>query len=184
MVFRRDRNATKVNGRETYAATMAALISTLTCMLGFTASASKPRTPTPSDRVQEQKASQTARRTVRVVVDGKEVQGDGVTEQRHASGRRTTSVKWRDDHGSGTISARDIELTTDLDDVHSIAKDGYLVIDETRDGIRRRLKIEPASDGKLKRAYSVKGVLREMDEEDKAWLSRILHDFLDSSRRE
>lgn len=183
MLFREDRNATKTSAGKAYV-TMAALISTLTCMLGFTAYASQPMTPTSSEHVQEKKGFQTARRTVREVVDGQEVKGDVTGQQQIALGRRTTSVKWKDDNGSGSINAKDIELTSDSNDVSSIAKGGYLTIDETRDGIRRRLKIEPSSDGTLKRTYSVKGTVQEMDEEGRAWLSRILHGFLDSSRQE
>ena len=93
---------------------------------------------------------------------------------KQSSGERTAS--WKDDHGSGNIKAKNVELTNDSKDVKAIAKGGYLVIDETRDGVRRRLKIEPADDGKLKRTYSVDGVTQEMDEIGKAWLARILHD--------
>jgi hypothetical protein len=182
MLFRKDRSATKTRAGEAYA-TVAALISTLTCMLGFPAHARQPLTPASLDHVQEKKAPQKPRRTVRVVVNGHEVKGDDVT-QLSAGGKRTTSVTWKDDHGSGSIDAKNIELTSDSNDVNSIAKDGYLNIEETRDGIRRRLKIEPSSDGTLKRTYSVKGNVQEMDEEGKAWLSRILHDFLDPSRRQ
>lgn len=184
MLFRKDRNATKTSAGGTYA-TMAALISTLTCMLGFTAHASQPMTPTSSEHVQEKKGFQTARRTVREVVDGQEVKSDGVTQQQQsASGKRTTSVQWKDDNGSGSINAKDVELTSDSNDVSSISKGGYLTIDETRDGIRRRLKVEPSSDGTLRRTYSFKGNVQEMDEEGRAWLSRILRNFFDSSRRE
>ena len=95
---------------------------------------------------------------------------------KHSSAERTTS--WKDDHGSGTLKAKNVELTSDSKDVKAIAKGGYLVIDETRDGVRRQLRIEPAGDGKLKRSYSVDGVTQDMDETGKAWLARILHDSL------
>jgi hypothetical protein len=107
----------------------------------------------------------------------------GVTaQQNQTAGQRKAKVHWKDDHGSGTLSARDIELTPDSNDINAVAKDGYLAIDETRDGIRRKLRIEPAIDGKLKRTYSVNGVVKEMDEEGKAWLAKILHDRLDSNQ--
>ena len=183
MLFRKDRDATKTSASGAYA-TMAALISTLTCMLGFTAQASQPITPASLDHVQEKKAPQKAGRTVRVLVDGREVKDYDVSQLSASGGRRTTSVTWKEDNASGSIDAKNIELTSDSSDVSSIAKDGYLTIEETRDGIKRRLKIEPSSDGTLKRTYSVKGKVQEMDEEGRAWLSRILHDFLDSSRRE
>ncbi|HET6977276.1 MAG TPA: hypothetical protein VFI24_13190 [Pyrinomonadaceae bacterium] len=83
---------------------------------------------------------------------------------------------WKDDHGSGTLRAKNVELTGNSKDVKSIGKDGYLVIDETRDGVRRQLKIEPAANGKLKRTFTVDGVTQEMDGTAKTWLAKILHD--------
>lgn len=165
MLLRRNRKIAKLTGRKTRA-TMTASILALTCMPGVTI------------------CGQTPHRTTRVFIDGREVKSAEATRQQsQPGGRRTTSVKWKDDQGHGAISAKDVELTTDLNDISSIAKDGYLVIDETRDGIRRRIKIEPLTDGKLKRTYSVNGVAREIDEAGQAWLARILHDFLDSSRQ-
>ena len=99
-------------------------------------------------------------------------------QQNKSSGERTAD--WKDEHGSGTLKAKKVELTADSKDVKAIGKDGYLVIDETRDGVRRQLKIEPADDGKLKRTFSVDGVTQEMDETAKAWLAKILHDSLTS----
>lgn len=164
MLLRRNRTIAKLTGRRT-CATMTASILALTCIPGVTT------------------RGQTPHRTTRVFVDGREVKGDGVTEQqKQPGGRRTTSVKWKDDHGHGTLNAKDVEFNTDFNDINSIARDGYLAIDETRDGIRRRIKIEPLTDGKLKRTYSVNGVAREIDQEGQAWLAKILHDFLDSSR--
>jgi hypothetical protein len=104
-----------------------------------------------------------------------------IAQQNQTSGQRKAKVHWKDDHGSGTLNARDIELTSDSNDINAIAKDGYLAIDETRDGIRRKLRIEPAIDGKLKRTYSVNGVVKEMGEEGKAWLAKILHERLDTN---
>jgi hypothetical protein len=95
---------------------------------------------------------------------------------KQSSAERTAS--WKDDHGSGNLKAKNVELTSDSKDVKAIGKGGYLMIDETRDGVRRQLRIEPAADGKLKRTYSVDGVTQDMDEPGKAWLARILHDSL------
>jgi hypothetical protein len=97
-------------------------------------------------------------------------------QQNKSSGERTAS--WKDDHGSGNLKAKNVELTAGSKDVQAIAKGGYLVIDDTRDGVRRYLTIEPAGDGKLKRTFSVDGVTQEMDESGKAWLARILHENL------
>lgn len=102
-----------------------------------------------------------------------------ISKQENKSiGERTAD--WKDEHGSGTLHAKKVELTADSKDVKAIGKDGYLAIDETRDDIRRQLKIEPAADGKLKRTYSVDGVTQEMDETAKAWLAKILHDSIAS----
>ena len=127
---------------------MAAFILALTCMPGFTILARSFTTGSLSDRMSNQ--------------------------PNKSSGERTTN--WKDDHGSGTLSAKNVELTADSKDVKAIGKAGYLVIDETRDGVRRRLRIEPAVDGTLKRTFSVDGATQEMDETAKAWLARILHD--------
>lgn len=99
-------------------------------------------------------------------------------QENKSSGERTAN--WKDEHGSGTLKAKKVELTADSKDVKAIGKGGYLVIDETRDGVRRQLKIEPADEGKLKRTFSVDGATQEMDETAKAWLAKILHDSLTS----
>ena len=100
------------------------------------------------------------------------------SQEKQSGGERTAN--WKDDHGSGTFKAKHVELTTDSKDVKSIGKGGYLVIDETRDGVRRQLRIEPAADGKLKRTFSVDGVTQEMDATAKEWLAHILHDSFTS----
>jgi hypothetical protein len=132
---------------------MASFILALTCMPGFTILARTLTTASLSDQMSKQ-------------------------ENKSAGAERT--AEWKDDHGRGSLHAKKVELTADGKDVKAIGKDGYLVIDETRDGVRRRLKIEPADDGKLKRTYSVDGVTQEMDEIGKAWLARILHDSITS----
>jgi hypothetical protein len=175
MIFKRDRNAKKLTAGKSFAI-LASLLIALPCLLGFTASASKPVPPDSLGQTQEPQSPEKARRIV--VVDGKVVSGDVTTDQSKLPGSRNTEVKWTDDQGSGTISAKNIRLTSDGDDVKSIAKDGHLVIDETSGGIRRQLKLEPDKDGKLKRTYSVRGVVQEFDEEGQAWLSKILHDYL------
>lgn len=133
-------------------ASMASFILALTCMPGFTILARGLTTASLSDQMSKQ--------------------------QNKSSGERTAN--WKDDHGSGTLNAKNVELTADSKDVKAIGKDGYLVIDETRDGVRRRLRIEPAADGKLKRTFSVDGVTQEMDKTAKAWLARTLHDSVTS----
>ena len=175
MIFKRDRNAKKLTAGKSVAV-LASLFIALPCILGFTANASKPVPPDSLGQTQEPQPPQKARRIV--VVDGKVVSGDGITEQPNLQGSRNTEVKWTDDQGSGNISAKNIRLTSDGNDVKSIAKDGYLVIDETSGGIRRQLKLEPDKDGKLKRTYSVRGVVQEFDEAGQTWLSNILHDYL------
>ena len=131
---------------------MASFILALTCMPGFTILARSLTTTSLWDQMSKQ--------------------------QSKSSGERTAD--WKDEHGTGTIHVKNVELTADSKDVKAIGKDGYLTIDETRDGVRRRLKIEPAGDGKLKRTYSVDGVTQEMDDTAKAWLARILHDSITS----
>ena len=102
---------------------------------------------------------------------------DQTSKHQHKSNAERTA-HWKDDHGSGNLKAKNVELTADSKDVKAIGKDGYLVIDETRDGVRRQLRIEPAADGKLKRTYSVDGVTQEMDKTAKEWLAKTLHDSI------
>ena len=179
MLIRRNLNSPSIK----VGAAPAALVLALTCMPGSAIHAGSLTTANPSNQMSKQETSPTPHRTTRVFVDGKEVKDDnGTAQQNQSGGRRTTDVKWKDDHGSGTLNAKDVELTADSKDIKTIAKDGYLAIDETRDGVRRQLKIEPAGYGKVKHTYSVAGKAQEMDETGKAWLARILHDYLDSSR--
>jgi hypothetical protein len=157
LLTRRNRNLTSSK----VCAHPAALMLALTCVPGFTIHAGSLTKGDPFNQAFMQKVSQTPPRTTQ-------------------AGQRTTKVQWKDDHGSGTLSAKDFALTADSKDINAIAKDGHLAIDETRDGIRRKLRIEPTREGTLKRTYSVNGVAKEMDEEGKAWLAGIIHNFLNS----
>jgi hypothetical protein len=124
-----------------------------------------------------------AGRTERVVIDGKEVRsGDGssnsdLSTQTAPRSGRDTDVKWSDDHGHGSVSAKNVELTDDLNDVKFIPAGGYLTVDESRGGLTRRFRAEPGKDGKIKRAYLVNGEAHEFDADGKKWLARILHKF-------
>lgn len=125
-------------------------------------------------------------RTERVVIDGKEVRsgstgssGNMSTQTAPRSGR-DTDVKWSDDHGHGSVSAKNVELTGDLNDVKFIPEGGYLTVDESRGGLTRRFRAEPGKDGKIKRAYLVNGEAHEFDADGKKWLARILHKFFEN----
>ncbi len=119
-------------------------------------------------------------RTERVVIDGKEVRGGSsgsMSTQTAPRSGRDTDVKWSDDYGHGSVSAKNVELTGDLNDVKFIPEGGYFTVDETRGGLTRRFRAEPGKDGKLKRAYLVNGEPHEFDADGKKWLARILHKF-------
>jgi hypothetical protein len=125
-------------------------------------------------------------RTVRIVIDGKEVQNGSDLSAQDSAPRagRETDLKWSNDEGSGAVRAKNIELTDDLADVKSVPADGYIFIEETRGGMTRRFRAEPGKDGKLKRTYAVNNQTHEFDADAKRWLSDILHRcFQDSSRQ-
>ncbi|MDT7543404.1 MAG: hypothetical protein QOE33_3308 [Acidobacteriota bacterium] len=124
-------------------------------------------------------------RTERIVIDGKEVQhGSDLATQTAPRAGRDTDVKWSDDRGSGSIKAKNAELTSDLDDIKYIAEGGYFSIDETRGRVTRRFRAEPGRDGKIKRAYMVNGEAHEFDVDAKKWLAGLLHEYFeDSSQR-
>jgi len=125
-------------------------------------------------------------RTVRIVIDGKEVQNGSDLSAQDSAPRagRETDLKWSNDQGSGAVRAKNVELTTDLGDVKSVPEGGYLFIEETRGGVTRRFRAEPGKDGKLKRTYAVNNEAHEFDADAKKWLSDILHRcFQDSSQQ-
>lgn len=155
---------------------LAAMLMTVSCM-------------SPASAQQDGQPKQGAKsgRTERVVIDGKEVRGgnsssssssDRSTQTAPRSGR-DTDVKWSDDHGHGSVSAKNVELTGDLNDVKFIPEGGYLTVDESRGGLTRRFRAEPGKDGKIKRAYLVNGEAHEFDADGKKWLARILHKFFE-----
>jgi len=79
------------------------------------------------------------------------------------------------------FKAKDVEVAGDATDIESIGPHGYLFIAEERRGLQRTLRIEPNSDGQLKRSYSIQGMERTFDAEARDWLARNLLDFVRQS---
>lgn len=66
------------------------------------------------------------------------------------------------------------EFTDDYADIRSVSEGGAVRVEETRDGMTRRLDITPDASGQLRRAYSVNGQPGILDGQAKAWLAGIL----------
>lgn len=146
--------------------------------------------PASAQQAGQPKGGAKSGRTERVVIDGKEVRGGSSSSNSGSSSGdlsaqtaprsgRDTDVKWSDDNGHGSVSAKNVELTGDLNDVKFIPEGGYLTVDESRGGLTRRFRAEPGKDGKIKRAYLVNGEAHEFDADGKKWLARILHKFFE-----
>lgn len=71
-----------------------------------------------------------------------------------------------------TVNGR-VKFAEDYSDVTSISDGGSIEVTEERDGVKRRFEAV-SSGGAITRSYYVQGQRRPMDDEGRAWLSRIL----------
>ncbi len=67
----------------------------------------------------------------------------------------------------------EVEFNDDHTDIVSISPDGSFTIAEVRDGVERKLKIEPYK-GELKYNYKVDGKSRPFDDEARKWFRELL----------
>jgi beta-lactamase regulating signal transducer with metallopeptidase domain len=73
-----------------------------------------------------------------------------------------------------------VEFAPDESDVTGMAPDAELAIEETRDGVTRRLVVTPADRG-TSRDYRVDGEARDFDAAGRAWLAQVLPDIFRST---
>lgn len=76
------------------------------------------------------------------------------------------------------LLAKDVLLTRDRRDFERISLDGFVVFRETVEGVTRRVRIQPGSDGQLR--YTWNGDFSATDRD--AWLRRMFTHFADSTR--
>lgn len=93
-----------------------------------------------------------------------------------------TRIRYSDGDHSVEIRARGGLEFTDTDaDIKSIARDGYLMIEERRGGVSRRIEVVPGADALPQRAFYAGGQAHVFDQEARAWLAEILPDVIRNS---
>lgn len=88
-------------------------------------------------------------------------------------------IKFSDGNHSVEIRAKGDLAFTDTDaDIKSISQNGYLVIEERRGSLLRKLEVVRGTDGQPQRSYFVRGQAHAFDQEARAWLAEILPDVI------
>jgi hypothetical protein len=81
-----------------------------------------------------------------------------------------------------TISGK-VEFNDEHTDVVGISNDGSVKIEDARDGVERKLKIESKDDGTLTYDYKVDGEVHPFDDAAREWLAKLLEGtFIDDDR--
>src|SRR5262245_16682109 len=75
----------------------------------------------------------------------------------------------------------EVEFNDDYTEVKRISSGGSLEIRDTRDGVRKRLEIEPGQGGELIVSYFIDGRNRPYDSEAKAWFAKVLDEAVTQS---
>jgi hypothetical protein len=75
-----------------------------------------------------------------------------------------------------TITSRNVVRGPGAADIREIRDGGRLVVEETRNGVTRRVEMLPAPDG-LRATYTIHGRPAPFDPEGRAWMSRLLREF-------
>lgn len=103
-----------------------------------------------------------------------------------APSSRSSSVSFSDDNGSMSLSwSQDghrlrihtegkVELNEDWTDVVRLSRGAEMRFEEDKDGITRRLDVEPGSDGRPVYTWKVDGKERPFDAEGRKWLQGML----------
>jgi alkylated DNA nucleotide flippase Atl1 len=88
-------------------------------------------------------------------------------------------VRYSDGDHSLEVKAKGrLEFTDDDADIKSIARDGYLMIEERRGSMLRKLEVSPNDAAQPQRTYYVGGQAHAFDQEARAWLTEILPDVI------
>lgn len=96
--------------------------------------------------------------------------GDGDSEMRvrYSDGDHTLEVK----------SKGPIEFTDDDADIKSISQSGYLMIEERRGSVWRRLEVSPGADGEVRRSFFAQGSPHPLDNAARAWMAEVMPDLI------
>ena len=92
-----------------------------------------------------------------------------------------SDIKMRYNDGDHSLEIRakgGLEFTDNDSDVKSLGQDGYLMIEEQRGSMSRRLEVSPGADGQPQRSFFVRGQAHVFDQEGRAWLAQILPDVI------
>ncbi len=97
------------------------------------------------------------------------------------NGKTTISVKNGNKKSFSLEYEGDITLSDDDKDIAAISRGGYMEIKKSAFGNRRRIFMEPDTNGKLIKKYYVGGSEENFESEGRKWLAEILPEVLRSS---
>ncbi|HKS29935.1 MAG TPA: hypothetical protein VJS44_19085 [Pyrinomonadaceae bacterium] len=93
-----------------------------------------------------------------------------------------TNWTWQDGDWKKSLEIRGrVEFTDDYTDIRSVSEGGSVRIEETQGGTTRRLDVAQDAGGQLRRSYYVDGQQRPMNEQDRAWVARMILDAVRQS---
>jgi hypothetical protein len=101
--------------------------------------------------------------------------------QINEAGEDNSDIRVRYNDGDHSVEIRakgGLEFTDTDSDVKSIARDGYLMIEERRGSMSRRLEVSPGADAEPQRTFYVRGQAHVFDQEARAWLAEVLPDVI------
>ncbi|RKN81139.1 hypothetical protein [Ulvibacterium marinum] len=97
------------------------------------------------------------------------------------NGKTTITVKNGNKKSFSLEFEGDITLSDDDKDIKAISRGGYMEIKKSAFGNRRRIFMEPGTNGKLIKKYYVGGSEENFESEGRKWLAEILPEVLRSS---
>ena len=110
-----------------------------------------------------------------------EAQKRGTSVNINSDGKTTISVKNGKSNDFSLEYEGDITISDDDKDVIAISNNGYMEIKKSAFGSRRRIFIEPGSNGSLIKKYYVGSSEKNFDPDGRKWLAEILPEVLRSS---
>jgi beta-lactamase regulating signal transducer with metallopeptidase domain len=107
--------------------------------------------------------------------------GQSISVHIDDDGHETVDIAIRDeDYALEVEMEGKVQFTPDESDVSGMAPGAELSIEETRDGVTRRLVVTPADRG-TSRDYRVDGEARDFDAAGRAWLAQVLPELFRST---
>lgn len=103
-----------------------------------------------------------------------------INERKHDdTGDLQTHIRYSDGEHTLEVKARErLEFTDDDADIKNISREGYLMIEETRGGIERKLEVRPGADGRPQSSFYLRGQAHPLDREARAWMAEVLPDVI------